>query len=179
MKQQQENGTAFSEQAREELAGGLVEEAISGQADLIEQAQQTTPKGRRTKAAKDAEQVLQMQQLLQTSLQPVNQLLAAKVPEFAYTDEELAVLASLGGKVLSKYVDSAMLKYGDEIVLGTFLIASTANKTEAYLSRRKRENRPVSLKRFLRRFSHGTTTATTGQQGKVPQAEKEFYGSEQ
>jgi len=88
-----------------------VEEEI--EADL----QDRTPKGRKSKAARTAEEIRQFQQVVHTAASGLNALLAAKVPELEYTEDELNVVGKLGGKILAKHVDSAMTEYGDEITL--------------------------------------------------------------
>lgn len=107
---------------------------------LKEQAQQTTPKrGRKSKAAAEAEQTLELTGVLLPVLGGLNGVVAGRLPEFRHSPEEIQTLAVLIGKVLAKHVDTAVAKYGDEIILATYLAGSLTEKGYAYYRRRQLE----------------------------------------
>lgn len=124
-----EPANGFDEEARAALAADIAfDPAAERMKELEEAAQKTTPKGRKTKDAREATKALEMKNVLEPSLSAVNLMIGAKFPELLHSAEEIETMAVLGGAVLAKHVDSALTQYGDEIVLATFLAGSFTEK---------------------------------------------------
>lgn len=154
---------AMSEPAREALRELQSGDVVS---ELEAQSKERTKTGKVSKAARDAQNQLDMMQILAPTLGALNELAAARWPEFRHTDEELHAITLAGSRVLTKYLDEGMMKYQDEIILATILGGSLVDKGFRYAARVKAERKnappPVQLGRMPTGDVHGERERQAG-----------------
>ena len=107
-------------------------------AELQEQKQERTETGRRSKTAKQAEQAEELMQALHPVLEGLNDMLRNRWPGVEYTPGQVEFIATIGGKIASKYVDLSAEKYAEEITLALFLLTTGAQKGVAIYQEEKR-----------------------------------------
>ena len=125
-----------SKDAREKLSAvssGDVEE------DLRKLAKDRTKTLKVSKVARDAQDQLDMMQILEPTLAALNEVAAERWPEFRHTEEELKAIRIAASRVAIKYLDLALYKYQDEIILATVLGTGLLHKGMKYHHRVKEE----------------------------------------
>lgn len=126
--------------------------------DLENQAAHRTKTGKISKAARDAQNQLDMIQILTPSLGALNELAASRWPEFRHTEDELKAITLASSRVLSKYLDDGMMKYQDEIILATILGGSLVDKGFKYYARVKTQKKEKPPKIQQGRTEHNPST---------------------
>lgn len=130
----------FDQEARELLSTDQAFNAARAMREEIEtEAARDTSMGRPPKKVVEARQAKEMIQVLTPLLEGINELVGNRWEPLRYSDKELEIVATLGGRVLSKYVDVGLEKYGEEIMLATYLGSTAAQKGTALWRQLKAE----------------------------------------
>lgn len=129
-----EKGT-LSEEAKAKLS----ELSAEPSEDLATTAKHRTTTGKISKVARDAQNQLDMIQMLSPTLGALNELAASRWPEMRHTDEELEAIVMAASKVMSKYADDLASRYTDEIILAVILGGSLTDKGLKLRARLKEE----------------------------------------
>lgn len=127
----------FTDEAKsriKETTGSILDEV---QSEIEENKSKETKSGRKSKDAKKAEEAEVWADILAPVLTGLNAGVSKFAEELKHTDEEIEVIATLGGKILPKYVDIEMMKYKDEYQLISYLIMIETAKVQNYLAARE------------------------------------------
>ncbi len=142
MADQKRNNQSISEKALEALGADPVDEiAEELRQEREERLKERTPSGRRSKQAKLAGKEAELESVIKGALASLNRLFEAKAPELVHTDDEIETYAVYGSRVLAKYVDLALVKYGPEFVLLTYAASTEIPKVAALVERKKLEKK--------------------------------------
>lgn len=103
--------------------------AAEMRAELAEQAQERTPRtGNPTASAQRAQQAQELAEVLHPLVEGGNDYLGHRYPGVEYTDAQLEFVSTIAGKIASKYIDISAERYGEEISLAMFLLATGTRK---------------------------------------------------
>lgn len=129
----------FDPDAVSSLAENVHEHVEDYEKSLEERKNQTTPKGRKKKEAKEAEAEEILIGMAQGLFTGINQLAKKYAPELEHEQVEIETLSVLSAPIAKKYVDIKASQYEAEYRLLSYLMIIEAPKVDALLSRLKKE----------------------------------------